>query len=85
MDPSVLQQTMAMNFFGAYYVMQAFIPLMQKQGYGRIVNVSSEYGAMNEMSYPGAAAYKLSKLSLNGLTRLAAAEIQGKQPRPSFG
>lgn len=50
---------------------------MEKQGYGRIINVSSEYGAMSEMSYPGAGAYKLSKFALNGLTRLAAAEING--------
>nr|WP_248928895.1 SDR family oxidoreductase [Paenibacillus hamazuiensis] len=29
------------------------------------------------MSYSGAGAYKLSKLALNGLTRLVAAEIKG--------
>ena len=32
---------------------------------------------MNEMSERGVGAYKLSKLALNGLTRLVAAEIQG--------
>lgn len=32
---------------------------------------------MSEMSYQGAGAYKLSKLALNGLTRLVAAEING--------
>jgi NAD(P)-dependent dehydrogenase (short-subunit alcohol dehydrogenase family) len=77
MDPSILKQTMATNFFGAYHVICSFIPLMEKQGYGRIINVSSEYGAMSEMSYQGVAAYKLSKLALNGLTRLVAAEING--------
>ncbi|MEH7336731.1 SDR family oxidoreductase [Neobacillus drentensis] len=77
MDPSILERTMATNFFGAYHVMRSFIPLMEKQGYGRIINVSSEYGAMSEMQYQGVGSYKLSKLALNGLTRLAAAEIQG--------
>jgi len=77
MDPSILEQTMATNFFGAYHVIRSFIPLMQKQGYGRVINVSSEYGALSEMSYQGAGAYKLSKLALNGLTRLVAAEING--------
>ncbi|WP_028402200.1 SDR family oxidoreductase [Ectobacillus panaciterrae] len=77
MDPSILEKTMATNFFGAYHVIRSFIPLMEKQGYGRIINVSSEYGAMSEMSYPGVGAYKLSKLALNGLTRLVAAEIKG--------
>ena len=75
MDPSILEKTMATNFFGVYHVIRSFIPLMEKQGYGRIINVSSEYGAMSEMSYQGVGAYKLSKFALNGLTRLVAAEI----------
>ncbi|MFL6556568.1 MAG: SDR family oxidoreductase [Bacillus sp. (in: firmicutes)] len=77
MDPFILEKTMATNFFGVYHVIRSFIPLMEKQGYGRIINVSSEYGAMSEMSYPGVGAYKLSKFALNGLTRLVAAEING--------
>ena len=47
---------------------------MEQQAYGRIINVSSEYGALSEMSSPGVGAYKLSKLILNGLTQLIAAE-----------
>lgn len=77
MDPSILEKTMATNFFGVYHMIRSFIPLMEKQGYGRIINVSSEYGAMSEMSHPGVGAYKLSKFTLNGLTRLLAAEIHG--------
>ncbi|MCY8232660.1 SDR family NAD(P)-dependent oxidoreductase [Priestia endophytica] len=77
MDPSVLEKTMGTNFFGAYHVIRSFIPIMEKQGYGRIINVSSEYGALSEMSYQGVGAYKLSKLVLNGLTQLIAAEING--------
>lgn len=75
MDPSILERTMTTNFFGAYHVIRSFIPLMEEQGYGRIINISSEYGALSEMSYPGAGAYKLSKLVLNGLTQLISAEI----------
>ncbi|WP_462411606.1 SDR family NAD(P)-dependent oxidoreductase [Neobacillus sp. Marseille-QA0830] len=77
MDPAIVEKTMATNFFGVYHVIRSFIPLMEKQGYGRIINVSSEYGAMNELSYPGVGAYKLTKYALNGLTRLAAAEAKG--------
>lgn len=77
MDPFILEKTMATNFFGVYHVIRSFIPLMEKQGFGRIINISSEYGAMSEMSYPGVGAYKLSKFALNGLTRLAAAETKG--------
>jgi NAD(P)-dependent dehydrogenase (short-subunit alcohol dehydrogenase family) len=77
MNPSVLEKTMATNFYGAYHVIHSFIPLMEKQGNGRIINISSEYGAMSEMSYQGVGAYKLSKLALNGLTQLVAAETKG--------
>lgn len=77
MEPSILERTMATNFFGAYHVIRSFIPLMEKRGFGRIINVSSEYGAVSDMSFPGVGAYKLSKFALNGLTRLVAAEING--------
>ncbi|MGM0878271.1 MAG: SDR family NAD(P)-dependent oxidoreductase [Bacillota bacterium] len=77
MGPSILEKTMATNFFGAYHVIHSFIPLMERHGYGRIINISSGYGAMREMSDKGAGAYKLSKLALNGLTQLIAAEIKG--------
>ncbi|NRF94198.1 SDR family oxidoreductase [Paenibacillus frigoriresistens] len=77
MDPSILEKTMSTNFFGVYHVIRTFIPLMKKRSFGRIINISSEYGMMNEMSERGVGAYKLSKLALNALTRLAAAEIQG--------
>lgn len=77
MDPSTLEKTMATNFFGVYHVIRSFIPLMEKQGYGRIINISSEYGAMSEMSHPGVGAYKLSKFALNGLSRLLATEVHG--------
>lgn len=77
MEPAILEKTMTTNFFGAYHVIRTFISIMEQQGYGRIINVSSEYGAMSEMAYPEVGAYKLSKLALNGLTRLLAAEVKG--------
>lgn len=77
MDASILKHTMSTNFFGAYDVIRSFIPVMERHGYGRIINVSSEYGAISEMTYQSAGAYKLSKLALNGMSRLIAAEIKG--------
>ncbi|MGG1325064.1 SDR family oxidoreductase [Priestia megaterium] len=76
MNPSILEKTLVTNFFGAYHVIRSFMPLMEQQSYGRIINVSSEYGAMSEMSSSGVGAYKLSKLILNGLTQLIAAESE---------
>ena len=61
----------------AYDNQVALVTGYGKQGYGRIITISSDYGAMNELSYPGVGAYKLSKFALNGLTRLLAAEVKG--------
>ncbi|CAM3366797.1 SDR family oxidoreductase [Paenibacillus taichungensis] len=77
MEPELLENTMDTNFFGVYYVVRSFITLMKKQGYGRIINVSSEMGAMRDMSSRGTGAYRVSKLAMNGLTQLLAAELQG--------
>lgn len=54
---------------------QAFIPLMKKQRYGRIVNVSSGVGALKGMA-GGTSGYGLSKTALNGLTIKLAAELR---------
>ncbi|AZV43355.1 short-chain dehydrogenase [Peribacillus asahii] len=39
MNPSILERTIATNFFGAYNVIRSFIPLMIKHGYGRVINI----------------------------------------------
>jgi NAD(P)-dependent dehydrogenase (short-subunit alcohol dehydrogenase family) len=69
-----LQNTLDINFKGALKMCQEFLPLMQESGYGRIVNVSSSMGSISSMG-AGSAAYKLSKLMMNGMTRILAAEI----------
>jgi NAD(P)-dependent dehydrogenase (short-subunit alcohol dehydrogenase family) len=71
-----LRSSFDANFFGAYYLCKALIPVMRKNGYGRIVNVSSGYGAMEAMN-ARTGAYKLSKLALNGLTQILASELKG--------
>jgi NAD(P)-dependent dehydrogenase (short-subunit alcohol dehydrogenase family) len=76
-DLEQVRQTMETNLFGAWRMAQAFIPMMQKQNYGRIVNVSSGAGAFNEMGgdTPG---YSLSKAALNALTIKLASDVKGK-------
>jgi len=70
-----LQETLEVNFLGALRMCQEFLPLMRDSGYGRIVNVSSGMGSISSMG-GGSAAYKLSKLMVNGMTRIMAAEIK---------
>ncbi|HSK75981.1 MAG TPA: SDR family oxidoreductase [Thermoanaerobaculia bacterium] len=72
----IVQETLAVNVLGPWQISQAVIPFMKRRGYGRIVNVSSGLGAMSEMAggYP---AYRVSKLAVNGLTRILADELRG--------
>jgi NAD(P)-dependent dehydrogenase (short-subunit alcohol dehydrogenase family) len=60
------------NFFGALRMCQAIVPLMRKHHYGRIVNLSSGMGQLDDM-HDGHAAYRVSKTALNALTRMVSA------------
>ena len=66
--------TLEINVLGAYQVTKSVLPLMKKQKYGRVVNVSSGYGALDAMN-SGTGAYKISKLALNGMTQIMADEV----------
>jgi NAD(P)-dependent dehydrogenase (short-subunit alcohol dehydrogenase family) len=72
----VVRETLEMNLFGAWRLCEAFVPLMQRNRYGRIVNVSSGMGALSDMG-GGSPAYRVSKTSLNALTRILASELRG--------
>ena len=76
--PEIFETTLHTNLFGPFYLSQAFLPVMEQNGYGRIVNISSGYGALNELDSTGTASYKLSKNALNALTRLLAATVNGR-------
>ena len=69
-----VRRTMETNLLGPIALIQAAVPLMRAQDYGRIVNVSSSAGQLAEMG-AGYPAYRMSKTALNALTRIAAAEL----------
>lgn len=71
-----IRETMETNFYGPLLMGQAFIPLMQQQRYGRVVNVSSEAGSLASMG-TYAPSYSMSKAALNALTRVFAASVRG--------
>ncbi|HZN26178.1 MAG TPA: SDR family oxidoreductase [Burkholderiales bacterium] len=70
------RDTLEANLYGPLQLAQAVIPLMKGKRYGRIVNMSSGLGQLSEMG-TGTPAYRLSKTSLNALTRILAAEFHG--------
>jgi NAD(P)-dependent dehydrogenase (short-subunit alcohol dehydrogenase family) len=59
------------NALGAWRMMQRAIPMMNAQGYGRIVNVTSAMGALDSLG-PNSVLYRASKAALNSLTLIAA-------------
>lgn len=70
-----MRATMETNFFGPLNLCRAVVPIMRENGYGRIVNVSSSMGSISNMG-GRSAAYKISKVALNALTRIMADEVR---------
>ena len=67
------RRAIEVNLTAPFLLMQAVVPTMKAQGYGRIVNISSTAGRM--VSTLGGAHYTASKTGLLGLTRAAAKEL----------
>ncbi len=76
LDLALVRQTMETNFYGPLRLCQMLVPLMVRNGYGRIVNMSSQLGSLQHMSGMSLA-YKTSKAAVNALTRVLASEQQG--------
>lgn len=70
-DVDVFKKVIDINLMGVYYGMRYVIPVMQKQKYGRIVNVASVgglRGVLNQVPYVA------SKHAVSGMTKNAALE-----------
>jgi NAD(P)-dependent dehydrogenase (short-subunit alcohol dehydrogenase family) len=75
-DLDLVHEALETNLFGAWRTTQACLPLLRRSPHARIVNVSSGAGALTDMG-GGAPAYRVSKASLNALTRILAVELRG--------
>jgi NAD(P)-dependent dehydrogenase (short-subunit alcohol dehydrogenase family) len=75
-DLDRVRRALETNVLGAWRMAQAFAPQLRASPHGRLVNVSSGAGSITGMG-SGTPAYSLSKLALNGLTRMLAAELPG--------
>jgi len=74
LSTDVLRLQFEANFFGWHELTRAVIPVMRRQGHGRIVNCSSILGLV---PYPWRGAYNASKFALEGLTLTMAMELYG--------
>lgn len=73
LDPEWLTGVLDVNVVGAARLIWAFLPLMRRRGYGRIVNVSSGRGRFSDLDAVGPF-YRISKTALNALTVVVAAD-----------
>ena len=74
LDLDLVRQTMETNVYGPLRLSQMVIPLMRRNRYGRIVNISSQMASLNDMG-GRALAYRISKTALNAVTRILADEV----------
>ena len=70
-----MAETFHTNTFGPLEVTQAFLPYLRCAESARVINVSSGYGQLDDLS-PGVPSYCLSKLALNGLTIMLAKALE---------
>jgi NAD(P)-dependent dehydrogenase (short-subunit alcohol dehydrogenase family) len=75
-DPQEWLHSVSINLFGAFTTCRAALPVMLKQGSGRIIFVSSGTGGPTVI--PGWSAYSSAKAGLNQLMRVLAAEVRDK-------
>lgn len=73
MDMAACNDMFETNFFGAVSAMQAVIPVMQQQGGGTIINISSVAG---HIPMPFHAAYSATKFALNAIGKAAGVELE---------
>jgi NAD(P)-dependent dehydrogenase (short-subunit alcohol dehydrogenase family) len=71
-----VREALEANLLGAWRLCEIAIPLMQRNGYGRIVNISTGLAALENMG-GGSPGYRVSKTALNALTRILASELRG--------
>jgi NAD(P)-dependent dehydrogenase (short-subunit alcohol dehydrogenase family) len=77
-DIEIVRAVLEVNTLGALRMCQAFVPLMMKAHYGRVVNVSSSLGQLHGMTDEDRVpAYQMSKTALNAVTRMVADAAKG--------
>ncbi|MDZ7821462.1 MAG: SDR family NAD(P)-dependent oxidoreductase [Candidatus Marinimicrobia bacterium] len=74
-DMAKWKRVIDINLVGTFNVINTILPLMRKEEYGRIINLSS---VVAQVGIPGTSAYAASKAALWGMTRSIAKENANK-------
>ena len=76
LDPDTADLFWRTNTLGPWILAAAVVPLMRRNLWGRIVNVTSEMASLERMTASGPC-YRVSKTALNAVTRVLADELVG--------
>lgn len=74
MSESAFERIIGVNFFGVVHGCRAFLPLLQAQGAGQILNVASCFAWLG---YPGKTAYAASKGAVRAFSESLRMELAG--------
>ncbi|MFG2307398.1 SDR family oxidoreductase [Streptomyces sp. NPDC048566] len=74
-DLDVVREAAETNLYGPWRLTRALLPQLRASAHPRVVNVSSEAASLTSMG-GGTPAYATSKVALNALTRMFAAELR---------
>ena len=72
LDDAEIDRQIATNLAGSIHLIRAALPLLRRQGGGRIVQVSSEGG---QIAYPGFSLYHATKWGIEGFVEAVAQEV----------
>jgi NAD(P)-dependent dehydrogenase (short-subunit alcohol dehydrogenase family) len=72
MTDQEFRSTMDVNLFGAVNVIRHAMPYLRKQGYGHIINISSNAGYLG---FANAASYNAAKFAIIGISEALAQEV----------
>jgi NAD(P)-dependent dehydrogenase (short-subunit alcohol dehydrogenase family) len=73
MTDQEFRSTMDVNLFGAVNVIRHAMPYLRKQGYGHIIDISSNAGYLG---FANAASYNAAKFAIIGISEALAQEVQ---------
>jgi len=74
-DPAKWAQLITVNLVGTFHMINALLPKMREQNFGRIINFAS---IVAQSGIPGTSAYAASKAGLWGMTKAIAVENASK-------
>ena len=68
----IWNEVLGVNLTGPFLCIKHTLPLMRKNNWGRIINISS---VVPQLGVPGTSAYSASKSALTGLTKTVSKEV----------